>query len=193
MVEMAMLLALVIVLQLFGGLIKIGPFSLSLVLIPIAIGSIVLGCRSGALLGAVFGIVVVVQCATGVDAGGFILWGVNPFFTALICVVKGAAAGFFPGLIHRAIRKAESGGGRGAVAAVVASMSAPIANTGIFLLGLALLFNGTLTEWAGGTNVLVYVLTGLVGINFIIELAVNTVVSPVISTLVGVLNKSKNN
>ena len=189
MVEMAMLLALVVVLQLFGGFFKFGPFSLSLVLIPIVIGSIVLGFKSGAVLGAVFGIVVVIQCATGVDAGGFILWGINPFLTALICVVKGAAAGFFPGLIYSAITKGENSGTRMGLAAILASMSAPIVNTGLFLAGLSAFFNSTLVEWAGGTNVMVYIITGLVGINFIIEFAVNVIVSPIISTLVNVLNK----
>ena len=53
MVEMAMLVALVVVLQLFGGMIKILflPFSFSLVLIPIVIGSILLSYKHGAALG----------------------------------------------------------------------------------------------------------------------------------------------
>ena len=105
MVEMAMLVALVVVLQLFGGMIKIPflPFSFSLVLIPIVIGSILLGYKHGAALGFIFGLIVVIQCATGADVGGFILWGINPFLTAAICFVKGTAAGILPGVICRAI------------------------------------------------------------------------------------------
>ena len=57
LVELAMLVALVAVLQIFGGFFKIGTFSLSLVLIPIVIGSIVLGAKGGAILGGVFGLV----------------------------------------------------------------------------------------------------------------------------------------
>ena len=74
MVELAVLLALVIVLQSIAGLIKIGPFSPSFVLIPIVIGSIVVGPKGGAMLGTAFGIIVIIQCFTGADAGGFILW-----------------------------------------------------------------------------------------------------------------------
>jgi uncharacterized membrane protein len=192
MVEMAMLLAIVIVLQLLGGAIKIPflPFSFSLVLVPIVIGSIVLGGYHGMVLGAAFGVVVVIQCITGADAGGFILWGINPFLTALICVVKGAAAGLVPGLIYRAImKKSTESRKKGIVASVVAAASAPIVNTGLFLVGLSAFFYDTLVAWAGGTQVLVYVFTGLVGINFIIELILNVVLAPVVSTVVKAVNK----
>ena len=192
MVEMAMLTALVVVLQLFGGMIKIPflPFSFSLVLIPIVIGSIILGYKYGTVLGAIFGLVVVVQCATGIDAGGFILWGINPILTALICIVKGAAAGLVPGVVYRAIigKKHESNV-RTVIGSVVAALSAPVVNTGLFVIGLSLFFNETLVEWAGGTSVMVYIITGLVGINFLIEFFINAVVSPAISTIIKVTTK----
>jgi len=192
MVEMAMLLALVIVLQLLGGAIKVPflPFSFSLVLVPIVIGSIVLGCYHGAVLGAAFGIVVVIQCVTGIDAGGFILWGINPILTALICIVKGAAAGFVPGIIYKALTKnSNDNKKKEIVAAVLAAASAPIINTGLFLIGLSLFFYDTLVAWAGGTQVLAYVFTGLVGINFIVELIINIVLAPVISSVVKAVTK----
>lgn len=189
MVEMAMLLALVIVLQIFGGMFKIGPFSLTLVLIPVVIGSIVLGPISGAVLGAAFGIVVLVQCISGIDVGGNLLWSINPFLTALICLGKGAAAGFVPGVIYRAMTKKAQSAGLRLTAAILAGVSAPIVNTGLFLVGLSVFFNSTLIAWAGGTNVLVYIITGLVGINFLIEFVINLVVSPAIATIVNVVNK----
>ncbi len=189
MTELAMLVALVVVLQIFGGFIKFGPFSLSLVLIPVVIGSILLGARGGAMLGGVFGLVVVVQCALGIDAGGFILWGINPFLTALICMVKGIAAGFVPGLLYRLINRQRSLSGMHIVASVAAAVSAPIVNTGLFLIGLTCFFNPTLVEWAGGTDVMLYIITGLVGINFLIELAVNIVISPAVSTIVKAIDK----
>ncbi len=184
MAELAMLAAVVVVLQIFGGLIKFGPFSLSLVLIPVVIGSIILGAKGGALLGGIFGLVVVIQCATGVDAGGFILWGINPFLTALICMVKGIAAGLVPGLLYRLINPKKEIDAKHVVGAVVAAVSAPIVNTGLFLIGLSTFFNSTLNAWAGGTDVMVYIITGLVGINFVIELAINIVISPAVATIV---------
>ena len=53
MVEMAMLIALVVVLQMLGSFIKIGPLPMSFVLVPIVIGACLLGTASGAVLGGV--------------------------------------------------------------------------------------------------------------------------------------------
>jgi uncharacterized membrane protein len=189
MAILAMLLALVVVLQYFGGFIKIGPFAPSLVLIPIVIGAIVVGPAGGAILGAAFGIVVIIQCFTGIDAGGFILWGINPFFTSLICLVKGVCAGLVPGYIYKLVAGDASSDGRAVAGAVVAAISAPIINTGLFLLGLSTLFTETLYAWSGDTNVMLYIFTGLIGVNFIIEFAINSIVSPAISTVVRVATK----
>ena len=190
MVEMAMLVALVVVLQLFGGMIKIPflPFSFSLVLIPIVIGSIILSYKHGAALGFIFGFVVVIQCATGADAGGFILWGINPLLTALICLVKGTAAGILPGVIYRSIVGKCVNKKTALVGAALASVSAPIFNTGIFLIGLSTCFYSTLVEWAAGTDVLAYVITGLVGINFIVEFLLNLILAPAICTVIDVIS-----
>lgn len=189
LVILAMLLALVVVLQTFAGVIKIGPFSPSLVLIPIVIAAILTGPVGGAVIGAAFGIVVIVQCFTGVDAGGFILWGINPFLTALICLAKGACAGLVPGLIYKALAGKEPSDTRVLVSSLVASLSAPIVNTGLFLIGLSVFFTDTLYAWSGDTNVALYVITGLVGINFLIEFGINLIVSPAVSTVVKVSTK----
>ena len=186
MVVLAMLLALVVVLQIFGGFIKIGMFSPSLVLIPIVIGAILVGPTGGAIVGAAFGVVVVVQCAMGIDAGGFILWNINPFLTALICLAKGTCAGLVPGLIYKAIAGNEPTDKKILVSSIIAALSAPIVNTGLFLVGLSVFFTDTLYAWSGGTNVMLYIITGLVGINFLIEFLINVIVSPAISTVVKV-------
>ena len=56
LVGMAIFTAIVVVLQLMAGVIKIGTFSPSLVLIPIVIGTAVYGIKAGAWLGFVFGV-----------------------------------------------------------------------------------------------------------------------------------------
>ena len=191
MVIVALFAAIIIVMASvpFLGYIPLGVINATVIHVPVIIGSVILGAKCGAILGFVFGLVVVIQCATGVDAGGFILWGINPFLTALICLVKGTAAGLVPGLLYRAINKKGEFTLQHGVGAVVAAISAPIVNTGLFLIGLSTCFNSTLVEWAGGTDVIMYVITGLVGINFVIELCINIVVSPAISTVIKVLDK----
>ena len=54
MVGIALLMAVVVVLQLLGSFIKLGPVEVSLVLLPIVIGAAVYGPTAGAILGATF-------------------------------------------------------------------------------------------------------------------------------------------
>jgi len=95
------LLALVIVLQLFGSSVRIGPTSFSLVLIPIAVGGILLGKGAGAFLGFVFGLITLIAGITGTDVFTQILFQDHPFLTSLVCLGKGMAAGFGAGLIYQ--------------------------------------------------------------------------------------------
>ena len=75
------------------------------------------------------------------------------------------------------------------ISSVLAALTAPVVNTGLFLIGLSTLFTDTLYAWSGDTNVMLYIFTGLIGLNFIIEFAINAVVSPAISTVVRVATK----
>ncbi|MFR6424968.1 MAG: hypothetical protein ACLUNO_04915 [Oscillospiraceae bacterium] len=65
---LALFTAIVVVLQLLGSFIKVGPFAVSLVLIPIVVGAAVYGVNAGAWLGFVFGVVVTIAVVTGADA-----------------------------------------------------------------------------------------------------------------------------
>ena len=58
MVGIAVLAALVVVLQLLSSVIKIGTVSITLTLIPIVVGAAFYGPGAGAILGTVFGLVV---------------------------------------------------------------------------------------------------------------------------------------
>lgn len=71
----------------------------------------------------------------------------------------------------------------GIAACYIASMIAPVANTGIFIIGMLLFFRPVLQTWAGGSNVLVYVISGLVGMNFIIEFFVSVALSPAVAAI----------
>lgn len=178
LVGMAIFTALVIVLQQMAGMIRIGPFSPSLVLIPIVIGAAVYGAKAGAWLGLVFSVSVLIACVTGQDAGGYLMWGINPAMTALIVLAKGVAAGFLAGVVFRALQRANQ-----LAATVVAAVVCPVVNTGIFLVGVLAVFQPLLNQWMakeGFSNMGSYVITGLVGVNFLVELAINLVLSPVV-------------
>ena len=76
--------------------------------------------------------------------------------------------------------------GRSLVGTVCAAVVSPVVNTGLFILALYLLFPDILAAWASdfGAEVTTYILTGLVGINFLVELAVNVVLSPVVVQII---------
>ena len=171
----AIFTAIVIVLQLLGAFIRFGPFSISLVMIPIVVGAAIYGPAAGAWLGLIFGIVVLLSG----DAGAFLT--VNPLGTIITVVTKGVLSGWIAGLIYKALSKREI------AAALTASVTAPVVNTGVFLIGCFFFFMPTVTEWAtaaGAKNVGTFMIVGLVGINFLIELALNLVLSSTITQLI---------
>lgn len=191
--QLALLIALVVALQIVSALIPPigGAVSITLTLIPVVVGGILLGKRAGAILGFAFGAIVLINCITALDPGGSILWNANPLYTAIICFVKGIAAGFVPACLYELIRgkNENADAGRTFAATVVAAVCAPIVNTGLFLVGMFLLFKNTLYAWAGGTDIVMYVLFGLAGINFLVEFLINTILSPAIVRIVAVVGK----
>lgn len=179
----AILTAIVIVLQLIGGAIHFGVFSISLVLVPIVIGAALYGAWIGAWLGLVFGVMVLL---TG-DAAPFL--AINPLGTIVTVLVKGTCAGLCAGLVYRALEKKNQ-----FAAVVCAAITAPVVNTGLFLVGCVLFFLDAVTEWgqaAGFENVGTYMITGFVGLNFLFELLVNVILAPVIVRLVNLGRKTQ--
>jgi uncharacterized membrane protein len=173
MVFAAILTALVIILQFIGQTIRLGPFMISLVLIPIVIGAAVCGPKIGGWLGFVFGIFVLISG----DAAAFL--AVNVPGTVITVLLKGMLCGFASGIVYKALE-----GKNKALAVIVAAIVCPVVNTGVFLLGCAIFFMDTIVLWANGSNVIKYMFLGLVGGNFLVELAINLVFGPTIVRLV---------
>ena len=253
-VGVGLLTAIVLVLQLFiGSTIRLGTFSVSLVLMPIVIGAALFGFWAGAWLGLVFGVAVLLSG----DASLFM--GINPLGTIVTVILKGLLAGAISGLVYTGLAELFSknnsterfatiaacclmalGGvaclGYGihlnntpviskaleessssnpgtfcivfgsilaavglalliyvlikkpdldvSAAVFVSAAVCPIVNTGVFLIGCRLFFYSTIKEWAGNTDVGTYMIVGLVGLNFIFELAINLILSPAIVMLI---------
>lgn len=187
MVGLAILTAIIIVLQVVTTYFPTKPFAITLALIPIVIGAALYGAGAGAYLGAVFSVVVIIMCAVGADAGGAMVFYANPFLCILLCLLKGAAAGFVAGLVYNAVKQKNE-----IVGAVLAALCAPVVNTGIFVLGLLALppFREVLSTWAGDTDILFFAIIGLTGINFLVELGVNMILCPVIVKVVHAIKKA---
>ena len=118
--------------------------------------------------------------------------GMNPFLVLVAALLVGAAAGLVPGLIYKALESKNRW-----AATICAAVAAPIVNTGIFLLGCLAFFMDTISEWAAGAgveNAGVYMVTAFVGVNFLVELGANLLLSSVIVRIVDIVkNKLSSN
>ena len=185
LVSLGILSAIIIVLQVIATYFPTKPFAITLSLIPIIIGSALFDEKAGAFLGGVFSAVVVIMCVIGADIGGAMVWNANPFMCVVVCMTKGVLAGYVSGLVYRLLNKKNP-----VLATFVVGVSAPIVNTGIFILGLVLFFRPILSEWSGGSDMLYYIIFGLTGINFLVELGVNMILCPGIVKILEAIKKN---
>lgn len=174
MVGIGLLMAMVVVMQLLGGVIPpVAGFSISLVLIPIVLGAAAFGPGAGALLGATFGAVVFINCVTGADPGGQMVFQASPVLCFLVVMSKAVLAGLASGFVYRLFA-----GKNPYLAMLLAAIVCPVVNTGVFIACMFAFFIDVLSVWAGGTDLVGYVLSGLVLMNFLPELAINVIFSP---------------
>jgi len=188
MVTLAILTALIIILQIVSNFIKFGPVQITLALTPIIIGAALYGMWAGAFLGTVLGGVILVWGLCGLD-GGFVLtlMGINPVLTVAACVLKTTFAGLVAGAIYAAISNKND-----IVASFVAGGLCPIVNTGLFVLTMLTVFVDLMksaAEVAGAQNVIVYTLSAFIGINFLVELIVNMVLATAVTRIIRLARK----
>lgn len=175
LVQIALITAIVIILQLLGAFIRLGTFSVSLVLVPIVIGAVLFGPVAGAWFGLVFGGTVLLSG----EASLFL--GFSPEGTIFIVLLKGTLAGFLSGIVYKAL------GAKHKYPAILLSAAVcPIVNTGVFLIGCMTIFYKYLPSIGEAIglstigNPFVFVITLLIGLNFVFELVVNVALAPVI-------------
>ena len=184
LVTAAMMTTLVIVFQLLATYTAFfGPFSTAIGLIPIAIGACICGPLVGAWLGLVFGIVVL---ATG---GAALFFAFSIPGTIITVLLKGAGCGFIAGLAFKIFAPKLK-----FFAAIVASLLCPIVNTGIFLLGSAVFFMPhaqAIGDMVGVDGAGFGVFIALAFANFIIELLMCGLLSPVFVRIIKIVKLGK--
>ncbi len=176
------LTAVVIVLQvmaLITGMVL--PLAVNLVLVPIVIGASIGGVGIGAWLGFVSGLAILIA-----DPSVVTFYNASIFGTIATVLLKGVASGLAAAVVYKLLEKKNK-----YLAVVCAAIACPIANTGVFVLGCLVFFMDLIRELGNGASVVTILLFGFIGINFIIELALNAVLSPVIYRLLKI--KSKGN
>lgn len=174
---LALLTAIVAVLQMMGIAIRFGVFAVSLVGVPIIIGGALAGPLAGAWLGLVFGVTVLLSG----DAALFFAW--NPIATVAIVLLKGTLAGLAAGALYRLAAKKN-----GFLAALGAAVAYPVVNTGVFFLGCMLFFLDDCVQFAANLGVTgsgpAVVMSVFIGFNFFFELGLDLVLCPVIVRII---------
>ena len=158
------------------GTIPIGPLSITLNVIPVAMAAIALGPVGGLAMGCVFGLLSFLQCiGVGIPSGmGAVLFSIDPFLAFIQRFIPRALDGFLVGLIFRALAKKP--GPR--PACFIAGFCSAFLNTAFFMSALVLLFGQTeyVQGLMKGRSFLVFV-CAFVGINAVVEMVVCTIIS----------------
>jgi len=172
---LGILSAIVFVLQFFVK-IPLGGFTISVSLSVIVLAAVLYGYSGGALIGGVSAVAILLNG----DAALF--YSFNFFLTVLVVLAKGIASGLAAAAVYKLLKEANK-----YVAITVAAIAAPIANTGLFFLGSLAFFYDSIQAMAGGTNVALFIIVGFIGLNFVVELISNVVLSPIIFRLIQII------
>lgn len=178
---LGILTALVVVLQLIANYISFGPVSITLALIPVVVGACMYGPLGGLFLGIVDGIIIIFAPST---FGFFIPQSVAG--TIVTCIVKTGIAGLLAGLLFKLLEKKHP-----YLGAILAAIIVPIVNTGLFVVFCEFFFMEGIKELAtdSGKDTVEFLFLSFIGINFIIEFVVNSVLSPTVYTLYKIISK----
>ncbi len=157
------------------GTIPIGPLSISMNMIPVAICAVAMGPAGGGAAGAIFGLLSFLQCfGIGIPSGmGIILVGINPFLAFIQRFVPRLLDGLLLGYIFRAVSKKNV-----YLACAVTGFFSAFLNTVFFMTALVLLFGNTeyVQGLIAGRNIIVFI-CAFVGVNAVVEMVVATLIT----------------
>lgn len=183
MSELGILIAILLLMAFTPvGYLRIGTMTITFLPIPVVVGAIVCGPGAGTLLGTIFGLTSFYQCF-GMDPMGTALMQISLPRTFAFTVLPRLLMGLLVGLIFKAFRK------RSAAAYTVTAFFGPFLNTVLFMTTLIACFWNTdiIQAWAasipGANNVFLFAILA-VGVNFIVEAIVCTIVGAAVAKAV---------
>lgn len=175
---LALFTALILLMSFTGlGYIKAGIIEISFLMVPVAVGSVLMGPTGGLILGTLFGITSLIQAVSGMSAFGFTLFSLKPLATVVLCLVPRILMGIFAGLIAKAFARSENRILNTGARSVVTCLLTPLFNTVMFMGLLVLFFWQTdyIQGMAGGLNIFPFIIA-FVGINGLLEVAASLVI-----------------
>ena len=182
-VELGALMAIVFIMAFTPlGYIPMPGIKISLMVVPIAVGAILLGPGAGLMLGGIFGLTSIIQSMAG-DGLGPLMMQISPISNIIVRLPTRMAMGWLVGVIYLAIKRSNAK----IVAIPVACVSSAVLNTIFYMGALCLLYfnRPEIKEWAEAAslptkNVVAFVTT-LVGFNAVFEATASFIVGTAIT------------
>lgn len=183
MVELAMMIAIIIVMSLTPlGYIKLPGLVITFLTVPVAAGAIILGPVGGIVCGATFGLTSLYQAVSGGSAFTAMLFSINPVGTIFLTLVPRILEGWLTAIIfnflHKNIKTQK-------ISYYIASFSCPVLNTILFMSSLVVIFYNTpyiqtFVTNLGVSNPFTFVIA-FVGVQGAIEAAVCFIVASLLT------------
>lgn len=168
----AVLAAIMVVFQVAGNYIAIGPVSINLSIIPIAICAIFYGGFPAALLGLFSGVIVLFSPYTE-----SVFMPVSPLGTVLVCLIKCTVAGLCGRLVYKLFNKKSP-----ILSYILCGIAISIVNSGLFAVGALIFFKPILEENSAlYANIYAYLFLAMIGWNFIFEVISASIFVPLLT------------
>lgn len=184
LVQLAILAAIVLIFAFTPiGYLRVGAIEITFIVIPVAIGAIMIGPTGGAVLGALFGITSFLQCF-GTSAFGAFMLGLDPILTFVICLVPRVLCGWLSGLLFRALARVDK---TKLVSFFASALATPLLNTAFFIGSILLFFwrneafLAKMAGWGIPTDSILTFFVAFVGVNGLVEAIVSFVVSAAVA------------
>ncbi|MBQ8833479.1 MAG: ECF transporter S component [Oscillospiraceae bacterium] len=193
MTELALLMAVVLVMAYtpLGYLRTPWGLPITLIPVPVVVGAIVMGPKAGAFLGLVFGLTSFFK--TFGDSGmGPLMLEANPVGYFILCVGPRVLVGLLPGMLYKGLKRF---GKYRTLSQAVCCFLTPLLNTSLYMSTLWLLFSDTWLAYnaveGSGFSLLILMLSG-VAVNGIVEAVACLVLgTAVCKALIRVLHRNE--
>ena len=169
MVELSIFIAIIILMAFTPlGYMKLFVIDITLIVIPVAVGAIILGPTAGAVLGCTFGLTSFILSFS--SPLGAMMLDISPVFRVITCIVPRILCGWLTGVVYSILRKREK---LSKIAVPAAKLACPIFNTVFFMSALMLFYYNTPAVQDMATKMDVFnpiaLIFAMVGVNALIE------------------------
>lgn len=171
MAQMAILAAIIILMAFTPlGYLRTPVVQITFITIPVCMGAIMFGPKTGMALGVIFGLTSFYQCF-GLDPFGTTLLSINPILTFIACIVPRILVGLTSGLTFKAMSK--KGKKLKLAGYPVACLIGSLTNTILFISALWLFFGRSeyIVSLTGSTSIITLFVV-LAGVNALVEIPV---------------------